>query len=82
MSDQFHDARTYSKRTTNTNPQARQQYNKFTNIYESYAKIVKVGKIDEAFKNKVDAFRSFFEISPFQRPSGIIKTQWIAFYNK
>ncbi len=82
MSDPFHDTRTYSKRTTNANPQAKQQYNKFLNLYDAYAKIVKVSKVDDAFKNKVDAFRKFFEVSSFQRPTGLVRTQWINYYNK
>ena len=82
MSDQFHDTRTYSKRTTNANPQAKQQYNRFMSIYGAYAKLVNVAKVDDAFKNKVDEFRRFFEVPSFQRPTGLVRSQWIDYYNK
>ena len=82
MSDQFCDRRTYMKKNTSTNLQAKQDYNRHNMIYKEYARIVGVKEVNDAFKSKVDDFRQFFTVSSFQRPSGLIKTQWKSFYEK
>ena len=82
MSDRFCDRRTYSKRSTDTvKTQAKQAYNRINGIYTAYANAVKVNNINDNFKRLVDDFRECFALSVSARPTGLVKQQWINYYN-
>ena len=80
MSDRFYDARTYRKRSTDVKlTEARKAYQKYNNLYETYAKAVNVS-VTDALKRLVDDFKSFFEYPAGTRPTGIVKQQWVEYY--
>lgn len=82
MSDHFCDNRTYRKRSTDAvKTQAKQAYNRINSLYTVYAKVVKVNNINDDFKRLVDDFKECFALSVSTRPAGLIKQQWISYYN-
>ena len=82
MSDRFCDRRTYSKRSTDAvKTQAKQAYNRINNIYTAYANVVKINDINDNFKRLVDEFKECFALPVTARPSGLVKQQWISYYN-
>lgn len=82
MSDRFCDTRTYRKRSTDAvKTQAKQAYNRINNAYTAYANAVKVTNITEEFKALVQEFKECFALSASARPTGLVKQQWINYYN-
>ena len=83
MSDQFCDRRTYRKHSTDVKrTEAAKAYQHYNNLYDLYAKAVKVTVVNDNFKRLVDEFRSFYEYSAGTRPTGLVKTQWIDWYKQ
>ena len=82
MSDRFCDKRTYSKRSTEpAKTEARKAYTRINNSYLAYATVVKVNDINDDFKRLVDDFKECFALSASARPTGLIKQQWVNYYN-
>ena len=82
MSDRFCDTRTYSKRSTEpAKTAAKNAYNRINNIYTAYANAVKVTKITEQFKELVQDFKECFALPATARPTGLVKQQWVSYYN-
>ena len=80
MSDRFNDTRIYRKRSTDVKKtEATKAYQKYNSLYDAYAKAVN-GVVNDNFKRIVDEFKAFFEYSAATRPTGIVKQQWIEYY--
>ena len=56
--------------------------NAYSSIYNKYANIVKVKVVTDQFKNMVNEFRREFEVPTMKHPTGLIKQQWISYYNR
>jgi hypothetical protein len=82
MSDRFCDSRTYSKRSTEqAKTEAKKAYNRINNAYTAYASAVNVTNITEEFKALVQDFKECFALPKTARPTGLVKQQWISYYN-
>jgi hypothetical protein len=82
MSDRFCDTRTYSKRgTTVDKTVAKKTFNRINNGYAAYASAVNVTNITEEFKDLVQDFKECFALPVSARPTGLVKQQWISYYD-
>ena len=81
MTDRFRDLRTFRKCSEDKSTDEKKMlYKRADKIYAKYASAVGVSTVDDAFKESVDAFRQFFNVSSSIAPSGLFKQQWIAYY--
>ena len=80
LTDRCQDHRTYRK--IDKPAVDRNLVNAYSSIYNKYATIVKVKIVDDKFKNLVNEFRREFEIPSMKHPTGLIKNQWVSYYNR
>ena len=81
MSDRFNDARTYKRVAKPDNTNAKRISAQIDRNYLAYAEVVKVKDINENFKRLVKEFKECFILPMTARPTGLVKTQWISYYN-